>query len=70
MGNIPNEEFELTADSLAAHIDTHGGLIFRTLRYFTVNSQDDSPSEEFELTAGTQQAHMKPHGQLILKPHS
>ena len=28
-----SEEFELTADSLGAHIETHGGLILRTLSY-------------------------------------
>ena len=27
----PREEFELTANSLGAHIETHGGLILRTL---------------------------------------
>ena len=26
----PNEEFELTANSLEAHIETHGGLILHT----------------------------------------
>ena len=35
-------EFDLTANSLGAHIETHGKLILRTLTYFTVNSQDDS----------------------------
>ena len=39
---IPCEEFELTANSLGAHIETHDGLILRTLGYLTVNSQDDS----------------------------
>ena len=39
--NIPGEEFELTANSLAAHIETHGGLILETLSYLTVNSHDD-----------------------------
>ena len=41
----PSEEFELTANSLAAHIETHSGLILRTLSYFTVTSQDDSHCE-------------------------
>ena len=41
----PNEEFELTANSLGAHIETHGGLILRTLSYLTMNSQDDSHYE-------------------------
>ena len=27
----PSEEFELTANSLGAHIETHGELIFRAL---------------------------------------
>ena len=39
---FPSEEFELTTYSLVAHIETHGGLILRTLSYLTVNSQDDS----------------------------
>ena len=41
----PSEEFELTANSLGPHIETHGGLILRTLSYLTVNSQDDSNCE-------------------------
>ena len=41
----PSEEFELTANPLGAHIETHGGLILRTLSYLTVNSQDDSHCE-------------------------
>ena len=41
----PNEEFELTANSLGAHIETHSGLILRTLSYLTMNSQDDSHCE-------------------------
>ena len=41
----PSEEFELTANSLSAHIETHGKLILRTLNYPTVNSQDDSHCE-------------------------
>ena len=36
-----NEEFELTANSLGAHIETHKKQILRTLSYLTVNSQDD-----------------------------
>ena len=35
--NIPSEEFELTANSLGAHTETHGGLILRTLSYLRVN---------------------------------
>ena len=30
-GRLPREEFELTANSLGAHIEIHGGLILRTL---------------------------------------
>ena len=41
----PSEEFELTANSLGAHIETHGKLILRTLRYLTMSSQDDSHCE-------------------------
>ena len=44
-GNHPSEEFELTANSLGAHIETDSGLILRTLSYLTVNSQDDSHCE-------------------------
>ena len=43
--NIPSEEFELTANSLGTHIETHGKLILRILDYLTVNSQDDSHCE-------------------------
>ena len=43
--SLPSEEFELTANSLGAHIETHCGLILRTLGYLTVNSQDDSLCE-------------------------
>ena len=39
------EEFELTANSLPAHIETNGKLILRTLSYHIVNSQDDSHCE-------------------------
>ena len=42
---VPSEEFELTANSLGAHIETDDGLIPRTLSYLTVNSQDDSHCE-------------------------
>ena len=42
---LPSEEFELTANSLGAHIETQEKLIFRTLSYLTVNSQDDSHCE-------------------------
>ena len=41
----PSEEFVVTANSLGAHIETHSGLIFRTLRELTVNSQEDSHCE-------------------------
>ena len=37
----PSDEFELTANSLGVHIETHGKLILRTLSYLTVNSQDE-----------------------------
>ena len=40
-----SDECELTAISLRAHIEAHGGLILRTLSYLTVNSQDDSHYE-------------------------
>ena len=40
-----SEEFELTANSLGAHIETHRKLILRTFSYLTVNSQDDSHCE-------------------------
>ena len=42
---IPSEEFELTANSMGAHIETHRKLILRTLSYLTVNSQDNSHCE-------------------------
>ena len=42
---LPSEEFEFTVNSLGAHIETHSGLILRTLSYLTVNSQDDSLCE-------------------------
>ena len=42
---VPSEEFELTANSLGAQSETHGGLILRTIIYLTVNSQDDSHCE-------------------------
>ena len=42
---VPSEEFELTGNSLGAHIETHGKLILRTLNYLTENSQDDSHYE-------------------------
>ena len=45
----PSEEFELTANSMRAHIETHRKLILRTLSYLTVNSRDDSP---YELAVG------------------
>ena len=53
----PSEEFELTASSLGAHIETHGGLILRTLYYLTVNSEDDSHCQlqtNRKLTASSQ----------------
>ena len=43
--SIPSEEFEITANSLGAHIESHSGLMLRTLSYLTVNSQDDSHCE-------------------------
>ena len=48
MPTLPSEELELTANSLGAHIETHGKPILRTL-----------PGEEFELTAYSLGAHMK-----------
>ena len=42
---IPSEEFELTANSLGAHFESHGKGILRTLSYLTVNSLDDSHCE-------------------------
>ena len=49
----PSEEFELTANSLEAHMKVtgssssmgHSKLILRTLSYLTVNSQEDSHCE-------------------------
>ena len=46
---VPSEEFELTANSLGAHMKVtesspgvgHGELILRTLIKLTVNSQDE-----------------------------
>ena len=35
--SFSSEEFELTANSLGLHIETHGKLFFRTLNYLTVN---------------------------------
>ena len=40
-----SEEFELTANSLGAHIETPRKLILRTLSYLKMNSQDDSHCE-------------------------
>ena len=45
LASLLDEELELTANSLGAHVETHGGLILRTLSYLTVNSQDDSHCE-------------------------
>ena len=44
---MPNEEFELTANSLGlgAHIETRSKNILRTLSYLTVKLQDDSLCE-------------------------
>ena len=42
---LPCKEFELVANSLGARIETHCGLILRTLSKLTVNSQDDSQCE-------------------------
>ena len=39
------KKFELTANSLGAHIETHLKLILRIVSYLTVNSQDDSHCE-------------------------
>ena len=44
-GLQPSEEFEATANSLGAHIETRKKLILRTPSYLTVNSQDDSHCE-------------------------
>ena len=41
----PSEEFELAANSLGAHFETHRKLILRIFSYLTVNSQDDSHCE-------------------------
>ena len=43
--NNPSVEFELIANPLGAHIETHRKLILITLSYTTENSQDDSHSE-------------------------
>ena len=42
---VSREELELTANLLGTHIETHSGLILRTLSYLTVNSQDYSHCE-------------------------
>ena len=41
----PCEEFELTANSLGAHTETHGGLILRTFISLAVNSQHELTHE-------------------------
>ena len=43
--NKLSEVFELTVNSLRAHIVSHGTLILRTLSYLTVNLQEDSHYE-------------------------
>ena len=40
-GAIPSEEFELTANTLQAHMKPHGKLILKPLIYLTVHSRDD-----------------------------
>ena len=37
----PSEEFELTANTLQAHMKPHGKLILKPLIYLTVHSWDD-----------------------------
>ena len=36
--SMSSEKFELTANSLGGHIETHGKLILRSFSYLTVNS--------------------------------
>ena len=43
--NQPSDEFEFKANSLGAHIETHGGLILRTLSQLIANSKADSHGE-------------------------
>ena len=37
---LPSEEFELTANTLWAHMKTHGKLVLKPLIYLKANSQD------------------------------
>ena len=37
----PSEEFELTANTLRAHMKTHVKLILKPLIYLTADSQDE-----------------------------
>ena len=57
-GMSPSEKFELTANSLGAHIETHRKLILRTLTYLTMNSQDDSVTSQL--------THKKAHSVRLL----
>ena len=38
--DLPSEEFELTSNTLRAHMKTHGKVISKPLIYRTGNSQD------------------------------
>ena len=38
---VPIEQFELTANTLQAHMKTHGKLILKPLICLTANSHDD-----------------------------
>ena len=43
----PSEEFELTANTLQAHMKTHGKLILKPLIYLTAHSGDDLTAVTF-----------------------
>ena len=45
--NQPSEEFELTANTLQAHMKPHGKLILKPLSYLTMHSQDDLTAVTF-----------------------
>ena len=46
---MPSEEFELTANTLQAHMKPHGKLILKPLIYVTMLSLDDLTAVTFLL---------------------
>ena len=44
---LPSEEFELTANTLQAHMKPHGKLILKPLIYLTAHSSDDLTAVTF-----------------------